>query len=1108
MAINSAVSFNQLKKSVFNMKKYVDDSKSTSLVLEDPIIVATQEEMQDMYDNNKYYSLLNRTLGLVEGESYLIEYNNKRWLTNVVVSDNIPKLIFKYQSIIIYDKANLESNSKITSTTNDTCVLNLGFKKTPREIKIYKIKELKKIDNSLLPDNLDIVNSISLGRDIDSIIGEHSTALGATTIASGMNSHAIGLSTKAIGHNSHAEGTQTQAIGVASHAEGALTIANNMGSHAEGYKTKASSNHQHVQGKYNIEDTENKYAHIVGNGTGEDVRRNAHTLDWDGNAWYAGKLSQEGTPTDPRDLTNKKYVDEKVAGIVNSAPETLDTLQELATALGNDPNFATTVTTQIGNKVDKVDGKTLTDNNLTNELKANYDAAYAYSQATHSYNDLSDKPVIPSIDGLATQEYVDAKTSLENVIYEGNGATDDPLIIFDYWTHCPLSNGNACWVIDKEVIIGENIENPYYIEMDGVVYSPKNSTYDAINNAWIYNDTKLNSGQKLYMCATYENQNKMVIPWDEMNNYSRLKVYTKTELAEAMFSGDYNDLSNKPTIPSIEGLATEEYVNDIDIKNKADIDNLFRGTDYPDYGTKILAKGKIKDIFYSDSSGDRYAMNVNYSSLNLNYLKDSLCCLYYKIKFTDSTNNVHRYIKRTFPLNGLYGYSTIEDSSLNEKIQIKCRCTVDKEVSSTDINNTSESTGVALIELSVSNTTEYTGNTNIIENGEIEIYTKYLNFLPTYGLRKFTPTTDNQPATKGYVDEVIPHTKSEDVVYTVNDLTTTEKQSIVDNGYCVKSFPLSYTLSDPEGNRKYCIRCNGIDIPMIYYDGSFICETENLKIIINQSSVAPLAQEPVDEEIEHTHYMYITKFNLKTYKTPLFTIVGKNNDCLKNEFLEKDIITETLVARKLIQYDIPSEENDVINKSYFDDKISEMVIPTKTSQLTNDSNFLTEHQSLTGLATEEYVNNKVTDTATSLTNDPDIFLTKDKYQYVTGVNTVDNIIWLPSTDLPAFLKIHLYATNCKMQCAFDTLIKWKSGQNPTDGKFKIVTDNIYEFILTYVNGSWIGEVVTYSNTEYTPTNDTDITTKKYVDDLTVQATDDETNTMLTEVLGGDYSGNN
>lgn len=56
------------------------------------------------------------------------------------------------------------------------------------------------------------------------------------------------------------------------------------------------------------------------------------------------------------------YVDEKVAGIVNSAPEALDTLNELAAALDNDPNFATTVSNQIGTKVPNtrtINGKSL-----------------------------------------------------------------------------------------------------------------------------------------------------------------------------------------------------------------------------------------------------------------------------------------------------------------------------------------------------------------------------------------------------------------------------------------------------------------------------------------------------------------------------------------------------------------------------------------------------------------------------------------------------------------------------------------------------------------------------------------------------------------------------
>lgn len=46
----------------------------------------------------------------------------------------------------------------------------------------------------------------------------------------------------------------------------------------------------------------------------------------------------------------KAETDTKIANLVNSAPTTLDTLKELATALGNDPNFATTTATELGKK--------------------------------------------------------------------------------------------------------------------------------------------------------------------------------------------------------------------------------------------------------------------------------------------------------------------------------------------------------------------------------------------------------------------------------------------------------------------------------------------------------------------------------------------------------------------------------------------------------------------------------------------------------------------------------------------------------------------------------------------------------------------------------------
>lgn len=65
----------------------------------------------------------------------------------------------------------------------------------------------------------------------------------------------------------------------------------------------------------------------------------------------------------------KEYIDKAVEQILNGSPEALDTLKELADALGNDPNFAATVTKQLGQKVDKVTGKGLSTEDYTTAEK-------------------------------------------------------------------------------------------------------------------------------------------------------------------------------------------------------------------------------------------------------------------------------------------------------------------------------------------------------------------------------------------------------------------------------------------------------------------------------------------------------------------------------------------------------------------------------------------------------------------------------------------------------------------------------------------------------------------------------------------------------------------
>lgn len=105
-----------------------------------------------------------------------------------------------------------------------------------------------------------------------------------------------------------------------------------------------------------------------------------------------------------------QYVDQQIANAVTGGKLDLSAYAKVAD-----------VNTALAGKVDKVSGKSLIDDTEIERLKSvdNYDdtevrgliASKANADHVHSYNDLTDKPVIPSIEGLATETYVDGKVS-------------------------------------------------------------------------------------------------------------------------------------------------------------------------------------------------------------------------------------------------------------------------------------------------------------------------------------------------------------------------------------------------------------------------------------------------------------------------------------------------------------------------------------------------------------------------------------------------------------------------------------------------------------------------------------------------------------------------
>ena len=80
---------------------------------------------------------------------------------------------------------------------------------------------------------------------------------------------------------------------------------------------------------------------------------------------------------DATEFATESFVSQKISELVDSAPETLDTLRELANALGNDENFSQTVVNELAKKAEK------------DHLHDDRYLMSAYTKDTNEYEDLN-----------------------------------------------------------------------------------------------------------------------------------------------------------------------------------------------------------------------------------------------------------------------------------------------------------------------------------------------------------------------------------------------------------------------------------------------------------------------------------------------------------------------------------------------------------------------------------------------------------------------------------------------------------------------------------------------------------------------------------------------
>ena len=145
--------------------------------------------------------------------------------------------------------------------------------------------ELKRYIDTILKD-LKVANSIANGTRLPG------SEVGVNSLISGTNNAAQAPHSAAIGSNNE----------VSKEANSAVAL---------GEGTKAYSDFQLVHGKFNDLDANNIYAHIVGGGKYNEPK-NIYTLDWEGNAEFAGSIKTNAVPETNNSLINLEYFNSNI----------------------------------------------------------------------------------------------------------------------------------------------------------------------------------------------------------------------------------------------------------------------------------------------------------------------------------------------------------------------------------------------------------------------------------------------------------------------------------------------------------------------------------------------------------------------------------------------------------------------------------------------------------------------------------------------------------------------------------------------------------------------------------------------------------------------------
>lgn len=368
----------------------------------------------------------------------------------------------------------------------------------------------------------------------------------ATLGLGGFGAHAEGMNTQALGSGAHAEGSNTIAFANSSHAEGDATVAKGQVAHAEGWNTKATGNQSHAEGSSTT--AEGNEAHAEGkntNASGQGSHTEGNNTEATGRAAHA-----EGEYTAASgNLSHAEGGGDEKSG-KTEAPGWCSHAEGWVTKAQGDYSHAEGYHTKAAGNASHAAGKgtIATRESQTVVGQYNVEMADALFVVGNGSSDTNRKNAFwVKADGTTS---LDAKIASAGKRYYSTISTGGGALT-------SLTTGTYL-VTDTGSLYVDDFNNyrDYFYNETGMSIGPGN-----IITVYVENPT----GDPEYTRVCVESQDKTTViryfysldSADYEYGYNIASVTTTPK-----FSGSYNDLTDKPTIPSIEGLATEKYVDD------------------------------------------------------------------------------------------------------------------------------------------------------------------------------------------------------------------------------------------------------------------------------------------------------------------------------------------------------------------------------------------------------------------------------------------------------------------------------------------------------------------------------------------------------------------